>query len=67
MKYSIFFLLAIISFLGCSSNSKKTTEDKSNMEVGVQNVNGNIPDTTNAINLSTQKKDTTATKDSVKK
>ena len=50
----------------CSSNEKKTTEDSKNQnEVGVQNNNGGIPDTTNAINLSTHKKDALH-KDSVK-
>ena len=43
----------------CSSNEKKTTEDANKNEVGVQNNNGGIPDTTNTINLSTHKKDTT--------
>lgn len=64
-KVTLFF--AIVIFLNsCSSDKSKTTEtSKSNMEVGVQNANGNMPDTTNAINLSTQKKDTTK-KDSIK-
>lgn len=55
-------------FFSCTSGDKKTTEDsKSKNEVGVQNVNGNIPDTTNAINLSTHKKDTTIrSKDSLR-
>ncbi len=52
----------------CSSNDKKTNEDsKTKNEVGVQNDNGGIPDTTNAINLSTHKKDTTQkSKDTMK-
>ncbi len=51
-------------------NSDKTTtteETQNKNEVGVPNVNGNIPDTTNSIDLSTHKKDTTMNpKDSVK-
>ncbi|MEO5782849.1 MAG: hypothetical protein ABIQ07_06235, partial [Ginsengibacter sp.] len=62
-------LLVIILFqvlYSCSSDEKKTTEDsKAKNEVGVQNVNGTLPDTTNAINLGTQKKDTLQSKDSV--
>ena len=57
---------ALVFFFGCSSNEKKTTEDKSKNEVGVQD-NGGVPDTTNAINLSTHKKDTVQSKDSSKK
>jgi hypothetical protein len=63
-------LIATVSLmlLSCGSNDSKTTEDtKSKNEVGVQNVNGGIPDTTNAIDLSTHKKDTTMNaKDSLK-
>lgn len=66
MKNIILVLLTIFSFYSCSSNSSKTTdESKSKMEVGVENVNGNIPDTTNAIDLNTHKKDSSARKDSV--
>jgi hypothetical protein len=52
-------IIGLISFTyGCNSdNKKKTDETKTDTEVGVQNVNGNIPDTTNAINLRSQKKD----------
>ena len=67
MKKMVIAAFSLLIF-GCNSNDKKTTEDtKSTNEVGVQNVNGNLPDTTNAINLSTQKKDTTMNpKDSLK-
>ncbi len=58
MKKIFIGVIALIAF-SCGSNEKETTEDtKTNNQVGVPNVNGNIPDTTNAINLSTQKKDT---------
>lgn len=68
MKKIIFIIALSAGIFSCSSNDKKTTEDtKDKNEVGVQNVNGNIPDTTNAINLSTHKTDTTQSKDSRKK
>ena len=45
---------------GCNSADRKKTDDtKTYNQSGVQNVNGNIPDTTNAIDLSTHKKDST--------
>ena len=62
----IFIAATLIFFFGCSSNDKKTSEDKSKNEVGVQD-NGGVPDTTNAINLGTHKKDTVQSKDSLKK
>lgn len=64
----IFILVFASVFFSCNSNDRKTTEDTKNKHVvGVPNVNGNIPDTTNAINLSTHKKDTTMrSKDSLK-
>jgi len=63
----IFIAAVILIFFGCNTSGKKSIEDTKNKnEVGVQNVNGGIPDTTNAINLSTHKKDTTMkTKDSL--
>jgi hypothetical protein len=67
MKKVVFMSLITSVIFSCSSNDKKTTTDsKNNNEVGVPNVNGNIPDTTNAINLSTHKKDSSATKDSAR-
>ena len=59
-KFCIIFSTACI-FLACNSN--KTSNEKAGKEVdpyrqvGVENVNGNIPDTTNSINLSTKKVD----------
>ena len=58
MKNVILLSALLLGLHSCSSDKTKTNENsKSNMEVGVQNANGNMPDTTNAINLSTQKKD----------
>lgn len=67
MKNILIVAFALIIF-SCNANDKTTTEDTSTKnEVGVQNDNGGIPDTTNAINLSTHKKDTTMkSKDSLK-
>jgi hypothetical protein len=62
-------IICLVSFIsGCnSSDTKKTDDTKTDSEVGVQNVNGNIPDTTSAIKLSTDKKDSTGARaDSVK-
>jgi uncharacterized membrane protein len=63
----IYFAAIILSLFSCKSNETTTEDTKNSNQVGVPNVNGNIPDTTNAINLSTQKKDTTAkSKDSMR-
>jgi hypothetical protein len=65
--FSIIILTTII--FGCNSSSEKKTNSDSTKtynQVGVPNVNGNIPDTTNAINL-THKLDTISNhKDSAK-
>lgn len=57
-------IIGLVSFIwGCNSSDekktdeKKATETKTDNQVGVQNVNGNVPDTTNAIKLSTDKND----------
>jgi hypothetical protein len=67
MKRMMLIIGLVSLILGCnSSDKKKADETKTDIQVGVQNVNGNIPDTTNAINLSTQKKDSAGMpKDSV--
>ena len=67
MKKILIVVFALMIF-SCNSNDKKTTGNKNTKnEVGVQNDNGGIPDTTNAIDLSTHKKDTTVkSKDSLK-
>lgn len=68
MKKIIFIALSALIF-SCASKDEKTTgakTDSTKNEAGVQNVNGNIPDTTNAINLSTHKNDSAQVKDSSK-
>ena len=63
----LFIAIAASAFIfSCASKDETTTEETKN-EAGVQNVNGNIPDTTNAIDLSTSKKDTLLAGDSLKK
>ncbi len=63
----IFIAAIVLILISCQSNETATEGTKNSNQVGVPNVNGNIPDTTNAINLSTQKKDTTAkSKDSMR-
>jgi uncharacterized protein YcfL len=68
MKKTLIIIALLQVMFSCSSNEKKTTDDSQNqIEVGVQNNNGGIPDTTNAINLSTHKKDTVNnSKDSIR-
>ncbi|HEV2831956.1 MAG TPA: hypothetical protein VGW31_08240 [Hanamia sp.] len=64
-KLFILYVLSI-SFFACNSNNKSNSKAGEKVEpynkAGVQNVNGNIPDTTNTIDLSTEKVDSTATK-----
>jgi len=63
----IFIAAIVLSLFSCQSNETTTEDTKNNNQVGVPNVNGNIPDTTNTINLSTQKKDTVVnSKDSMR-
>lgn len=64
----LFIIGLTFTFFSCNSKDDKVTDDsKTKNEVGVQNDTGGIPDTTNAINLSTHKKDTVQKlKDSVK-
>ena len=65
MKKLLVIIAASALVFSCSSKEEETTEGTKN-EAGVQNVNGNIPDTTNAIDLSTSKKDSSSA-DSIKK
>ncbi len=63
----IFIAAIVLTLFSCQSNETTTEDTKNNNQVGVPNVNGNIPDTTNTINLSTQKKDTVVnSKDSLR-
>ncbi|MEO8763709.1 MAG: hypothetical protein ABI416_05450 [Ginsengibacter sp.] len=67
MKKILFILATTVFIFGCNSGDKKDDETKTDSQVGVPNVNGNIPDTTNAIRLSTDVKDTSGmNKDTVK-
>ena len=65
MKKFILILLAIPVF-SCNSNAKKDAPPSENNYPAVQNVNGNMPDTTNSINLG-NKKDSTSSTDSLSK
>lgn len=64
MKKLIVIIAASALIFSCASKEEETTEETKN-EAGVQNVNGNIPDTTNSIKLSTSKD--SASTDSIKK
>ncbi len=67
MKKILSFYAVAVLMLGCASGDKKADETKTDSHVGVQNANGNVPDTTNAIKLSTDTKDSSAAaKDSIK-
>ncbi|HEY5393073.1 MAG TPA: hypothetical protein VIJ57_13200 [Hanamia sp.] len=58
----LLFVSTIFLFTSCNNNKEKKTPTYN--EVNVKNVNGNIPDTTNAIDLSTRKTDSAnSTKD----
>lgn len=64
-KLLILLLVFSGTFISCDHNKKSNSEVGKDTEtyrqVGVDNVNGNIPDTTDAINLSTKKVDSSAT------
>ncbi len=47
MKKVLFIIALSAVILSCDSKEEKTTEETTN-PAGIQNVNGNIPDTTNA-------------------
>lgn len=70
MKQKLFILsAATFLFMACNNNAKTTNEASGDTidayrQVGVENVNGNLPDTTDAIDLSTNK-DSTQVKDTM--
>lgn len=55
MKKLLVIIAASAFIFSCSSKEEETTTEGTKNEAGVQNVNGNIPDTTNSIDLSTSK------------
>ena len=55
--------IVVMLFIGCNQD-EEIEETNSYEQVGVPNVNGNIPDTTNSIDLSTQKTDSSIVRDS---
>ena len=70
MKKSIAILCTAIFLFGCNSDNKsdKSKEPAAASEnpVGVQNVNGNIPDTTNTIDIGTHQPNEIKATDSLK-
>lgn len=57
MKHILIFLLLIISFIGCKQGETNTEKTPPTYrQTPVQNVNGNMPDTTNSIDLQTHEK-----------
>lgn len=65
MKNAIGFFVLVLMFMSCTSdndmNYKETDkkEIKTENPVGIQNVNGGIPDTVNTIDIGTHQPDTT--------
>ena len=61
MKKSLIGFATVFVFISCNSNKNNNEKVGKDIDpyrqVGVENVNGNIPDTTNSINLSTKKVD----------
>ena len=66
MKKLLFILLVAGTF-SCDSNKKVDDVEESGNTPGIQNVNGNIPDTINSINLDNNKTDSGMVKDSIRK
>lgn len=69
MKRVFTIIISTITIFGCNSGSEKNTNSDSTKtydQVGVPNVNGNIPDTTNAINLTHNADSTGNSKDTTK-
>ena len=57
-KYFIVTVLLSATFFACNNHKNNAAkESETYRTVPVQNVNGNIPDTNNSIDLSTQKTD----------
>ncbi len=48
-----FFALLVLVFVSCNNDSKSSTSEDTTVTniSGVENVNGNIPDTTNTISI----------------
>jgi len=65
MKKILLVIAISVVLFSCASKEEETTEGTTS-PAGIQSVNGNIPDTTNSIDLSTQKQDTVQSKDSLK-
>jgi hypothetical protein len=65
MKKMIFILIAL-PFFSCNSDKKKDAPASENNYPAAQNATGNIPDTTNSINMG-NKTDTGSSKDSIHK
>ncbi len=57
----LLFILLVAGTISCDSNKKvddvEETENVEGVQPGIQNVNGNIPDTINSINLDNNKTD----------
>ncbi len=65
----ILVICSLVVMIACHSNgSSKIDNKKLDNDANVQNVNGNIPDTTNSVDINSHKKDASDTvKDSSNK
>ncbi len=67
----LLFILLVAGIFSCDSNKKvdvEETESTQEIQPGIQNVNGNIPDTSNSISLDNNKTDSgVVNKDSLRK
>lgn len=71
MKKNLFVLLAIVFFASCGNSGTTTSETDTGSVPGagtpaVENVNGNVPDTTNSVQLNKPLPTDTLAKDSVR-
>jgi hypothetical protein len=69
MKNRFIYIGIIVLLAACNNSSTTTTtDDATPNQTGVQNVNGNMPDTSNSININaTEHQDSSRVKDSVKR
>ncbi|RYZ19976.1 MAG: hypothetical protein EOO10_23730 [Chitinophagaceae bacterium] len=67
MKKVLFSLLVIVTFAACGNDQTTESNEAAPVTPGADNVNGNIPDTTDAIRLNqSSPKDSSNIKDSTR-
>ncbi len=53
----LLFILLVLGAISCNSEKKTDEVEQTENAPGIQNVNGNLPDTANSINLDNNKTD----------